>query len=169
MVITQKGAQLTITAKFPGKCRSCGGRIAVGEQVEWEKGKGAAHNSCPATATPVAVKEVTVTQPGVYEHPTDGIYIVKPNQQKTRLYAKRLVEITGNRLTEADEVVQIDFEYEQGAVYKLTPEMKMPLERAKELTVRYGRCIVCGAHLTDAKSVERGIGPVCIKSFAVAA
>jgi hypothetical protein len=161
---------MTITSKFSGRCKKCGGPIHAGEQIEWERGKGSAHIECPVMPQPdlSTGREVTVTDPGVYETPEGVVYVVKPNRDKSRLYAKRLVEIGGNRLTESDDVVQIDFEYESGAVYKLTPEMKMPLERAKALTVRYGRCIVCGTRLTDAKSVERGIGPVCIKSFAQA-
>lgn len=102
---------------------------------------------------------------GVYE--VDGvIYIVKPNRDKTRLYAKRLVEINAERATEAGTRVEIEFEYEAGAMKKIKPEHKMPLEKAKELTIRYGRCIVCGRTLKAAESVERGIGPICIKSFA---
>jgi hypothetical protein len=107
-------------------------------------------------------RAVTVTEPGVYETPEGVVYVVRPNRQKSRMYAKKLVEINAQRATEAGERVKIEFEYESGAIYRLTPEMKMPLERAKALTIRYGRCIA-------AQSVERGIGPVCIKSFAVAA
>lgn len=109
--------------------------------------------------------EVSVTEPGVYERADGVVFVVKPNRAKTALYAKRLVEINAERATEAEERVQIEFEYEAGAVFTLTPEDKMPLDRAKELTLRYGRCIVCGRGLKAAKSVEDGIGPVCIKSF----
>lgn len=107
--------------------------------------------------------DATLT-PGVYD--VDGhVYIVKANREKTRLYAKRLVEIAGERLTESDELVKIDFVYDPGAIFNVKPEQKMDFERAKALTIRYGRCINCGRHLTAGKSVERGIGPVCRKSF----
>lgn len=111
------------------------------------------------------VKEVnTALTPGVYD--VDGhVYVVKANREKTRLYAKRLVEIAGERLTESDELVKIDFVYDPGAIFNIKPEQKMDFERAKALTIRYGRCINCGRHLTAGKSVERGIGPVCRKSF----
>lgn len=103
--------------------------------------------------------------PGVYD--VDGhVYLVKPNREKTHLYAKRLVEIASERLVESGDLVNIEFEYAPGALAQIKPEHKMPLERAKELTIRYGRCIVCGRHLKAGKSVEQGIGPVCIKSFA---
>lgn len=38
---------MTITAKFPGKCRNCGAVILVGDRIEWTKGWGAAHIKCP--------------------------------------------------------------------------------------------------------------------------
>lgn len=103
-------------------------------------------------------------EPGVYE--LDGeVFVVKPNRNGTRLYAKRLVEITGERRTEADTVVQIEFEYASGVIYKLQPEHKMPYERARELTIRYGRCIACGRQLKAKTSVDAGIGPVCRTKF----
>jgi hypothetical protein len=110
-------------------------------------------------------REVTVTEPGVYELPDGTVYVVKFNKAQTSLYAKKLVEINAERATEAGEPVRIEFEYERGAIFKISPEDKMDLERAKKLTIRYGRCIVCGRKLKAKVSVEQGIGPVCIKSF----
>jgi hypothetical protein len=72
---------------------------------------------------------------------------------------------TSERLTEEGERVKFDFVYERGAIYNIKPEDKMSFNRAKELMIKYGRCIVCGHRLKVAVSVERGIGPVCIKSF----
>jgi hypothetical protein len=106
-------------------------------------------------------------EPGVYELEDGTIYVVKPTKDKQRLYAKRLIEIGSTRLNAEDEVVQIDFEYERGAISKIRPDHKMPFERAKALTIRYGRCIVCGRRLKVAESVERGIGPKCAKNFRV--
>jgi hypothetical protein len=103
--------------------------------------------------------------PGVYN--VDGqVYVVKPNRTKTGLYAKRLVEIAGERLNANDDLVNIEFVYAPGVIFDIKPEQKMPLEQAKVLTIRYGRCIVCNRRLKAGKSVEQGIGPVCIKSFA---
>lgn len=118
--------------------------------------------------TPVArdVQESTFTlTPGVYE--VNGeIFNVKFNRAKTNLYAQRLVERPNvERLTEADTVVHIEFEYAPGVVRRLRPHHKMSIERARELTIRYGRCLACGRRLKNAESVERGIGPVCRKSF----
>lgn len=54
------------------------------------------------------------------------------------------------------------WEYAAGAIRKIRPEHRMTVERAVELSARFARCIRCGAELTNAVSVERGIGPVCI-------
>jgi len=103
-------------------------------------------------------------QPGAYRH--DGtIFIVQLNRDKTRLYAKRLVEIGGRRLNAADEVVKIDFDYAPGMLNRLDPDERMTWEEAKPFIIRYGMCLF-GHPLKDAKSVELGIGPVCRKMFA---
>ena len=108
-------------------------------------------------------KTIRVYDAGVYES-DEGIFVVKPNQAKTRLYAKRLVE-TPDRLNYKGEHVPFDFEYDAGAIYRLKPEDRMDVERAKALAIQYGACIACGRALKAAKSVEAGIGPVCIKKF----
>lgn len=54
------------------------------------------------------------------------------------------------------------WEYAAGAIRDIRPEHRMTVERAEELSVRFGRCIRCGATLTADESVERGIGPICI-------
>lgn len=43
---------MTIIAKYPGKCSVCGAAIQVGQQIEWEKGKGSAHATCPVVERP---------------------------------------------------------------------------------------------------------------------
>lgn len=37
---------LTIAAKFPGWCGTCGGRVSVGERIRWAKGSRASHVDC---------------------------------------------------------------------------------------------------------------------------
>lgn len=101
---------------------------------------------------------------GVYELPDGSVYVVTSNKEGTRLYAKKLV-VTQPRLNANNVSVDFDFVYDRGAIYNIKPEHKMSLERAKKLTIQYGRCIRCGRHLKAAESVERGIGPVCIKAF----
>ena len=36
----------TMSAKFAGRCRSCGGRIEAGELIRWAKAAGAHHAEC---------------------------------------------------------------------------------------------------------------------------
>jgi len=44
---------MTITARFPGTCRSCHRAIGVGEKIEWTSGSRPSHTKCPADRTPV--------------------------------------------------------------------------------------------------------------------
>lgn len=107
--------------------------------------------------------EVTIKSPGVFEK--DGqIFVVKQNRTRTRLYAKKLVE-TSERLTQEGKKVNFDFVYDRGAIYNLSENDRMSVERAKEFMIRYGRCIACGRRLKVAKSIEQGLGPVCEKYF----
>lgn len=95
----------------------------------------------------------------------DGrIYVVKPNKEKTRVYAKEIVESPA-RMTESG--LQVDFEtrYAPGVVYSLSEQDRWALADAKDFLTKFSRCIVCGRHLKAAKSVERSIGPVCAGYF----
>ena len=80
---------------------------------------------------------------------------------------QRAVHGSGNLY--AKELVQYDdgfaFEYAPGAIRKLTSADRMTLEQAKAWGALYGTCCQCGKTLTDEKSIENGIGPVCATKF----
>jgi hypothetical protein len=170
-----------ITAKFTGKCVRCGGEIPSGTRCEWERGVGVRHIACPvriegdnAVGFINALcnrhsdenrnrdKQVSVTM-GVFKK--DGrIYVVKPNKEKTRVYAKEIVESPA-RMTENGAIVDFEARYAPGIVFKLTEADRWDLADAKDFLTKFSRCIVCGRHLKAAKSVERSIGPVCAGYF----
>jgi hypothetical protein len=89
---------------------------------------------------------------GMYRTADYAIYRVQASRETGNLYAKRLN-------------IQGGFDYESGAIRKLRHTDKMTLDEAKAFGVETGLCCVCGAFLTDAKSVANGIGPVCAKRF----
>lgn len=99
----------------------------------------------------------TVTNPvkevGMYRN-DDGVYRVKLSSSGN-LYAMRF-DPTGE--TKADRFV-----YERGAIKVLTADDRMTLDDVVAMGVQFGQCCVCGAELTDEKSVQRGIGPTCAK------
>ena len=52
---------MTITSKYEGKCRSCGGAVHVGDSIEWSRSvKGVAHTVCP-NEPEVVVPEVRIS------------------------------------------------------------------------------------------------------------
>jgi len=82
----------------------------------------------------------------------DAIYKVQHAVHGSgRQYAKQLVENDG----------EWSFEFAAGAISKIRPEHRLTMEQAAEFGALYGTCCVCGRTLTDEKSIERGIGPVC--------
>lgn len=95
-----------------------------------------------------------VTEAGLYR---DGetVYRVKWNKEQTNLYAVRFVP---EATTKSERFV-----YEGGAVKRLNADNRLTVEEAEKLGAHYGVCCVCGTELTDSKSIERGIGPVCAK------
>lgn len=94
-------------------------------------------------------KAFAVVEEGMYRK-GDAIFRVK-RSLSGNLYAMRL------------NVIEMAFEYEAGAISKLTKQDKMTLEEAKAFGVETGFCCVCARFLTDEKSVANGIGPVCAK------
>lgn len=99
-----------------------------------------------ATATRPALTELRV---GMYRTQDGEIYRIHESRETGRLYAKHL------------NLIEMKFEYASGAIYRLTPADRMTLDQAKAFGVETGICCVCGAFLTDARSVANGIGPVC--------
>lgn len=89
----------------------------------------------------------------------DGFYVldgqvwkVQKSLSSNGKYAKKLTE-------------DGSFLYVAGAVAKLANAEKLTLEKAKDLGKLYGMCVVCGRTLTDEKSIEAGIGPICAEKF----
>jgi Family of unknown function (DUF6011) len=182
---------MAIIAKFDGRCTKCGGHIYAGKPCEWVRGVGVSHTgTCPRPDYWVddAGRANTGPEPGIDDEaransgPVNGngngrvavtmgvfrrdgrIYVVKPNKEKTRCYAKEIIE-SPPRMTEAGEVVDFETVYRPGLVYNLQESDRWPLADAAKFLTKYARCIVCGRHLKAAKSVATSIGPVCSKYF----
>lgn len=119
----------------------------------------------PAVEAPITVtaEPIATLTPGVYGR-GDEIFLVKPSKAG-HLYAKRLVPISGERLTQAGETAKFEFDYAPGVVKTLRVSDRLSLEAAEKLMLEYGRCICCNRRLKDATSVRMGIGPVCRKQF----
>lgn len=182
----QSSEPRTMPAKFDSVCPKCGQAIVADEtMIVWTPGQKAVHLECPADhgieeweatvdrqpvvgpTQPVAsVTRLAVEDAGVYVLPDGRIVKVQANREKTRVYTKLFVQISGERLTEDETHVHGEYRYEPG----LLPEVeatgrKMTLEEAKAFMLRYGFCARCGRRLKAAESVERGIGPVCMRYF----
>lgn len=85
---------------------------------------------------------------------TEGIYL--NNQGVFKLYTTQSGYLFAKKLQQNGS-----WEGVPGAANKIRPETKMTLEQAKQYGKMYGMCMLCGRTLTDEKSIEAGIGPVC--------
>lgn len=89
---------------------------------------------------------------GMYRTDDGTVYRVVRTRDGRNLYAKQL-HVDGNG--------RARFEYAGGAINRLSQADRMTLEEAKAIGATTGVCCVCAAELTDPRSVEAGIGPVC--------
>jgi Family of unknown function (DUF6011) len=101
----------------------------------------------PVSVAPVAPRSPVVAD-GMYRK--DGTtYKVQTARESGKRYAKVLDEQARR------------FVYTPGAITRLSAEDRLTIEEAEAFGKLYGWCCVCGATLTDEKSIARGIGPVC--------
>lgn len=166
---------MTITAKYASRCGKCRLIINAGERVEWTPGTKAVHVACPEFGESAAAYEgprLSVEDAGVYVLPDGTIIKMQANRDKTAIYPKLWVEISGERLAEDDSRPHGEYRYIEDWTERRTLREqveanghKMTLEEAQAFILRYGICARCGRALKDATSVLRGIGPVCIKFF----
>jgi hypothetical protein len=107
-----------------------------------------------------------VTEDGLYRTPDGEVYKVQfAVHGSGRLYAKKLTKLETPRELKKGTRTH-EFVYEEGALAKLTPAMKMTVEQMAEMgrdpqSALYGTCCKCGLLLTDEESIAAGIGPIC--------
>ena len=96
---------------------------------------------------------------------------VKPNRDLTSLWVTSQTEKEeGNYGLQPKYLGKIT---PTGADYRLSDEVKAVLEAAANdplsAAIRYGKvsgeCSCCGRELTDPRSIDRGIGPICATKF----
>ncbi|MGA5598333.1 DUF6011 domain-containing protein [Streptomyces cellulosae] len=145
--------------KFAGRCDTCDTWVGEGkgERVQSLGVWITRHRpgQCPDDTT------VHVTEEGLYRLPGDGplgggVFRVRTSERSGRLYAETFTPHT-------KEGGGARFVYDPAAVYSLRPEHRMTAEEAADIGRHLHTCMQCGEHLTDPKSVARGIGPVCAK------
>jgi hypothetical protein len=158
--------------RYGGKCEKCRSWVepGAGSFRKGDTGWIVFHVECPeAVPFRITSTDQAVPDEGLYVLDDERIVKIKSNKAGTGRYASVWVEIGGHRLTEAGEYVNGEWEYAPALRSFCKPERRMTIEQAKAFGVLYGKCAKCGRHLSDAESVERGIGPVCLKSFSAVA
>ena len=112
----------------------------------------------PATPNAPAAT-LQVAELGYYKFGGE-FYTVCQNRAKTRSYAK-VFSLVPWRDEDGEEHAAV-WKYVRGMVTTLRPEHKVTIQEAKDFGHLHGRCLICARVLSDPKSVEQGIGPICI-------
>lgn len=117
--------------------------------------------AAPRKATPAPAPAAKVEE-GMYRDPATGdIFKVQvAHHGSGNLYAKRLVKLDEVAVKRGKEYSH-DFVYAPGAIRLIQASWRMTKDEAIEWGQLYGACCRCGTILTDEKSIEAGIGPVC--------
>lgn len=178
--MTAAAQTLTRPNRYPAACVRCGQRIEAdqGLLARTADGKWAADHpaDCPPSKPMYVAQPVErVAQDGIYRNPADGtIHKVQIAKQGSgNLYAKRLdVTPTGTcggcedcDGEDACTIYSGTFRYAAGAINLLRADQRMTEAQARAFGKLYGICCACGADLTDERSIEAGIGPVCGKRY----
>lgn len=164
--------------RYAATCVRCRGRIPAqqGLLARTDDGKWAADHigECPDKPTVALAPVEMANRDGIYRHPDGTIYKVQQARQGSgRLYAKRLVITTcpdpacGHPTTTQPDGSHAHghFVYAAGAIGTLQAAWRLEADAAAAFGQLYGICAMCGADLTDEKSIARGIGPRCAERF----
>lgn len=161
-------------------------QVEAGRMLSPKQVAAAMRNFAPASTVPVTQNQDV--KPGCYIDANGHVWQVKGNQAYVsaakrardageahvptggqRVYAKVWVnaDSTRVRLDEARDASQVQsWAYIPGGIQQLVIDHRMTLAEAKTFIEFYKECVRCGRHLEADASLERGIGPVCVKYFA---
>lgn len=183
---------MTISAKYPGTCKKCGGKIAVGEKIEWSAGQGSQHAECPAktvAAPPAPAKGVSINPVKLFKmFSVASAHLKYPKVHIASTSEPLMMYVAGEKsahkgtlqiIRKADKVwlgrvllngeIQLSraiTDTEKGALVKLLTDFATnPAEYAKLHGIQTGACCFCGRGLEDYRSVSMGYGPICADHF----
>jgi uncharacterized protein DUF6011 len=178
-------------SKYFSICRTCNGRINIGDMIQWSRQGGSHHRTAAdcaaAKAAPVAPAKPAVIFDGA---PLAGFLaaararglkfpkaiFIGPNNSRI------LLKLAGDRSTNpgavfvflsdvyagsiaVDGTVRGSLASNADALATLTAIAADPASAAKAYGMLTGNCSFCMRELTDAGSVEVGYGPVCAKKY----
>lgn len=150
--------------RYAGHCSRCRRPVPAGEGI-CVKASGGGYDvfcvePCEPTSEPYEkpAPRSTLVAEGMYVRGDGEVFRVQRSGYG-RCYAKHVAIDASD-----PDYVRVHFDYEPGAIYSLTDEMKMTEVEAKAFGARYGFCCVCCIELTDNRSVLAGYGKTCAKN-----
>lgn len=180
-------------AKFPGRCKACGGAIAAGTDIQWSRADGARHKTLAECQVAQAAKAAQPPAPHVDGAAVAIAQFLQAAQARGLKWPKvRFLAPAGRgelRLSIAGPTskapgainVILNGEYfgriltDGATTFKLAEDAAVlaelrriaaePAKAAAAYGALMGRCSFCNLTLTDAGSVAVGYGPVCAEKY----
>jgi Family of unknown function (DUF6011) len=135
--------------------------------INWLRGLPKLSGVSVVEAAPILPVAPVALECGVYVMPDDTIVKLREHKNKTGTYTERWASFSGTRLTLAGKTVKGKWFYAGAYKSALAPEYRMTVAQASEFMLVFGQCARCSRKLKAAQSVKDGLGPVCVKYFAI--
>jgi hypothetical protein len=115
---------MTITAKYAGTCKGCGGRISEGERIIWARGRGSRHVDCDTQQPPAPKSDDSKRAP------TDPqIALLAKLKGASFVEVAELAHDTNMTMVEASELIDKLITAERAAKATLPDETVVPAGR----------------------------------------
>jgi len=135
---------MIMNARFPGKCKRCGGAIAVGDEIEWSPGGGATHITCPEQES---VPEIPKSADGIKISNGEGYGGRDRTVGSTFRHQEYgiVTVLTSNKLYYSEDGMSFGVGDDQGYVYKQTVRLATLEESAPILETEAQRAALKSA------------------------
>jgi hypothetical protein len=180
-----------LVSQFPGRCKSCGFGIKVGDTISWVKGAGASHASSAACATAKAEFDAIPAAQKTFDASPIVAFLTAARDRGLKFPKARFLGPAGAELKLSLAGAKSKFPGSISVVLggdwigRITPSAEVhgklvnkpdvlavltaigtdPAGMAKAYGALTCSCSFCGLGLTDEGSVEVGYGPVCAKKW----
>lgn len=146
---------MTMISKFSGKCKKCGESIEVGSKINWERGKGAQHITCPATA-PLPENVISISQGSGYGgHPYSIGQVLREKHTAWPEEGKILVVLKKGSTYYKEDGLSFGAGDDSGYVYWAKCREATPDEAAPLLAQEAARKVASDAKLALQKIIKQ--------------
>jgi len=142
-------------AKFKGKCNKCGQEIGTGTEINWEKGKGAQHVTCPENSS-LSENTIDISQGSGYGgQPFTVGQVLRKKRNDWPAEGKILVILQSSKKYYREDGLSFGVGDDEGYIYRAKCREATPKEAAPLLAQEADRIVVSDAKISLKKIIEQ--------------